>query len=645
MPRDLHVAISGAEIISIQLYMFSFKSNLKFKLSALFFLFSAGLSIALATGSYFKTETTLLTNLQDRLRNIAYLTAIGLDPDPIQKLRLQLKPNLKYYDYMRVHATPEYVYIAGRLSEIQQKENKLIIYTYIVVNDEKSKKTFVLAESSASSDIKAIEEMVQEHRLAGHQKITIDQQIVAIQNRSNASIVAEITHIEEVWHFGHIFDISQYPVMQQAYREKLNQTESELSYDPEGESLTSEEPGQWLISGYAPVFDTRGQMLGLVGIDISADQLKATLAETFWFHIWAGGIAVAIALVSSLLLGWFLTGSIRRLESSVHALSERRLNVRAPVESQDEIGRLARAFNSMADTIQAYNEHLESMVAKRTDALRQANLTLKDRNAQLGHDLEMARRVQENLLPDQARFQEMPAVQLASHYRPMEGVGGDLYDIFLIDEKHYGFLIADVSGHGVASALITAMAKVAFQTHAMKSISPAEVCQMVNYDLFRLIGDLIHYLTAAYCVLNRETGELRFSLAGHQPLLLYHNNSGQVEELWSQSLFMGIEAEIDSQEKTTQMLKGDRLFLYTDGILETRNLAGELYDMDRLKQSIVRFAKLSPVDSVDAIIKDVELFNKNASIEDDRALVCVEYIGSGQVSTGIEETHAKHSIL
>jgi len=259
--------------------------------------------------------------------------------------------------------------------------------------------------------------------------------------------------------------------------------------------------------------------------------------------------------------------------------------------------------------------------------LNEANSILKTQNEQLLEELEMAKRVQETLIPDESKFPHQKELGFGSKYLSMEKIGGDLYDVIKVGQNGLSFLIADVSGHGVPAALITTMAKVSFNSYSQKGLTTAEVCRNVNKDFVELIGDLIYYITAYYAFLDLETGIFQYTNAGHHPAIYYRKRTNRIRELNTEGTVIGAFAfEVEYTYGTVKLEDGDRILLFTDGITETKSCSGEVYyGKERLKKFVRKNSNLPPKEFVNALVKEIETFSGGRPPEDDRAILYFEY--------------------
>jgi phosphoserine phosphatase RsbU/P len=246
-------------------------------------------------------------------------------------------------------------------------------------------------------------------------------------------------------------------------------------------------------------------------------------------------------------------------------------------------------------------------------------------------ELEVARRIQLSILPTE--FPVSTNFRVAARYVPMTSVAGDFYDYIIADDHQVGLLIADVSGHGVPAALIASMVKLAAASQRVVGADPSRFLSGMNSAL--LGNTQNQFVTAAYAHLNSESGELRYSAAAHPPLLLVRN--GRVTQIEENGLML---AAFDFASYSTAVHKletDDRIVMYTDGVVEASNAAGDFFGHDALCDLLTRTRDLSPAMAADSIISSVRQWSEKQA--DDLTVLICDYISkSNQCS---ERTHPR----
>jgi sigma-B regulation protein RsbU (phosphoserine phosphatase) len=233
-------------------------------------------------------------------------------------------------------------------------------------------------------------------------------------------------------------------------------------------------------------------------------------------------------------------------------------------------------------------------------------------------ELEVARRIQLSILP--AEFPHSANFRVAARYVPMTSVAGDFYDFIVADDRQAGILIADVSGHGVPAALIASMVKLAATSQRAQAADPSSFLSGMNSAL--LGNTQNQFVTAAYVHLNSESQELRYSAAGHPPMLLLRQ--GNVQEVQENGLMLAAFDFARYSNAAHRLEQGDRLLLYTDGIVEATDASGKFFGQDGLSDLLRATSRLPPSDAADRIIASVEAWS--VSQDDDLTVLICDYV-------------------
>ncbi len=246
-----------------------------------------------------------------------------------------------------------------------------------------------------------------------------------------------------------------------------------------------------------------------------------------------------------------------------------------------------------------------------------------ERDLELGEihrELELARSIQLSILP--GAFPESADFRVAARYVPMTSVAGDLYDFLEAGDRQAGLLIADVSGHGIPAALIASMVKMAATSQREHAAQPARLLAGMNSALCGNTQG--QFVTAAYVHLDAVARELRYAAAGHPAMLLLRR--GAVTEIAENGLPLAITANANYSGKTLALEAGDRLLLYTDGLVEARNEQGELFGEDRLNAALRESSSLTPDAAADRMIASARQWAK--SQDDDLTVLVCDYLGA-----------------
>jgi len=224
----------------------------------------------------------------------------------------------------------------------------------------------------------------------------------------------------------------------------------------------------------------------------------------------------------------------------------------------------------------------------------------EERLLTINKELEIARRIQSSIIPQSVP--KRTGLEIAARYAPMSAVAGDFYDFLEVDEKRLGVLVADVTGHGIPAALIASMLKVAFAGQVAHAHDPARLLAGLNATLCGKFEE--HFVTAAYLFVDLEKSLVRYSAAGHPPLLLT-SAASKVQEIEQNGLMLALFPEAAYTSAERLITRGDRCVLYTDGILEARNSAQEEFGKARLREFVAARQDASGDHLADALLDAV----------------------------------------
>ena len=253
---------------------------------------------------------------------------------------------------------------------------------------------------------------------------------------------------------------------------------------------------------------------------------------------------------------------------------------------------------------------------------------LSEKGARIESELNIATQIQKHMLPSTfPAFPEHKEIDIYASMRPAKEVGGDFYDMFLIDENHLAILIADVSGKGVPAALIMMTARTLIKNTALNGYSVDEVFNKVNTSLCE--GNTSsHFVTSWFAIIDLKTGKMEFVNAGHNPPLIYSNKSGRYEYLKTiPNLILAAMDGVKYRKNEIVLEAGDRVFLYTDGITEATNEEKKLYGEIRLEKFLNNHNEQNVKEMIKAVEADVDSFAGDADQADDMTMLELLYKG------------------
>ncbi|WP_309400890.1 SpoIIE family protein phosphatase [Cerasicoccus maritimus] len=305
----------------------------------------------------------------------------------------------------------------------------------------------------------------------------------------------------------------------------------------------------------------------------------------------------------------------------------------APILFRNEVlGVLAVA--NPADGL-AFNETdfslIESLAEQAGLAIHNSDLMQVQMEKQkLDFDIAMASSIQGMILP--SVYPDIPNLDIDAFYRPAQKIGGDLYDVFKIDENRVAFAIADVSGKGVPASLLMAICQTNLRHFAKQYDSPAEILRLMNREMTHEMRQDM-FITVILAVVDVKEQTLTMARAGHELLLLVHgqaeNGHAQAEMVGSEGMAIGmVPSEIFDmimEDKTVPFTKGDTAVFYTDGVTEACNRDGAEFSGNRLEEVVISLRDRSAKQLNQGIVSTVERFTGGSMFMDDLTLIAVKH--------------------
>jgi serine phosphatase RsbU (regulator of sigma subunit) len=346
-------------------------------------------------------------------------------------------------------------------------------------------------------------------------------------------------------------------------------------------------PGTNKVSGFARVADS--YFGWTVGVGINDADVVAPIRALGWRLGTIGVVIVLLSLGVAYYLSHRITLDLRELTASASRLAEGRFGEKVMVRSRDEVGQLAGAFNAMSSAL----ADRDSMILKQQTELLE--------RARLEQELSIAGEVQKRLLP---QFRpHLTTLDCAGVCKPAYGVSGDYYDFLPLGPGRIGRLVADVSGKGISAALLAASLQACIRTHAPVL---RERCGQVMANVNTLIyeaTDRDRFATVFYAVYEDNSRILHYVNAGHTaPLLLRPSSAARAvggttelgrEHSWthlnSGSAPVGVFEALPAAEQHVQLLPGDWLVIYSDGLSEAMNDREEEFGADRLMHAVLEY--------------------------------------------------------
>lgn len=253
-------------------------------------------------------------------------------------------------------------------------------------------------------------------------------------------------------------------------------------------------------------------------------------------------------------------------------------------------------------------------------AINRMSRTLEESDRQRKMQLEKARRIQQNLMPESP---DLAGATIAVHYRPAEDVAGDFYDVRRLPDGSRAVLLADVTGHGIPAAMSATLLKAHFAEACEHLTDALEMMRHLNsrFIEWTLPED---FATAVLIRFIPSSRTLHIVNAGHDAVL-YRSREGHIQEYRSSGLLLGVDPDSDWSIDAIDASPRDRLLFYTDGVSETFNSEKSLFGRDRIRTLFTDTAELSPDASLESVIQALDTFRGNGPQIDDVTAILIEF--------------------
>ena len=267
----------------------------------------------------------------------------------------------------------------------------------------------------------------------------------------------------------------------------------------------------------------------------------------------------------------------------------------------------------------------DGIIAIMTDVteLEMLKRQLQDRTDQLSAELKVAAQIQSSMMPQDMANHE--SYEVSASMTPAKNVGGDYYDFFPIDEDHVAFTIADVSGKGVPAALTMTITKMVIHDRALVGGTPAEILFDTN-ERICVNNKMERFTTVWLGILDLKTGIITYASAGHEYPAVKKKDDDKYELVVSDNCPpVGTVIGIQYYDQTIDLSGGGSLFLYTDGVTDVKNAAGERFGIERTLELLNGVLSLSAEETVEYIKNEIDTFVGETDRFDDTTMMCIRY--------------------
>ncbi len=351
--------------------------------------------------------------------------------------------------------------------------------------------------------------------------------------------------------------------------------------------------------------EVAGSKIGEARVAISVQAIQDAVAHARRGIAFVTAGIIVFGIIGILILVSFIIGPLGKVTDDIEAIGDGNLDRSIVTRRRDEIGRIAHAVGTMAKKLKKAREE---MIEKE----------------RMRKEMQIAKEIQQTLLP--TSVPRVRGLSIDSYYQSAMEVGGDYYDFVDIDDDHFGILIGDVSGKGVAGSLVMAMVKSTVRIEALKNPSPHHVISFLNSILSNDIPEDM-FITLFYAVFNLKDYQMSYCCAGHNPAYLFSPSEGRLSSLKPEGSPVGMVLFDEKQyasrlkEEKLYLKPDDILLLYTDGVTEAKNGGNNQFGTERLEQFIERHGGCAPDEVKSALRAEIESFTGNTPQSDDITFV------------------------
>ncbi len=371
------------------------------------------------------------------------------------------------------------------------------------------------------------------------------------------------------------------------------------------------------ITAIIPLYKTDGTVAGLM----CAQRPMAELVEGRRDYLVLVGcftltIAVLSIIASTLFMRKQFVNPIKRINSEAARFSQENSAPETPLSGNlsriNEISSLALSISEMEEETLKYIENLSSVISEKQ---------------RMGTELKIASLIQEGSVPSVfPAFPDRTEFDLFAQMEPAKEVGGDFYDFFMTDDDHLVLVMADVSGKGVPAALVMMVSRILINERSQVGGTPAEILRVVNERICSH-NKAEMFITVWLGILEISTGKLTFANAGHEdPAFALCGNDFKIEKS-KHGLAIGAFDGAQYSNFEITLNKGDKVFLYTDGVPEATDSENKLFTIDRMVEALNSDKNGSPESIIKTVRKNVAEFTGDAPQFDDITMLCFEYKG------------------
>lgn len=378
----------------------------------------------------------------------------------------------------------------------------------------------------------------------------------------------------------------------------------------------------WIATNYTKITDRNGNFMGYMSSDINiTDFVNRMLINLVIYFVLLIAVVFAMAWTMARLTHERMIAPINTLALTAQQYTRRDKAILEDEQQKDYFEGLSLRTGDEIETLWSSLSNMEKDIDDTMHRIREMTAEKEKVEAELG----VATKIQAGMLPK--KFPAFPGrneFEVYASMDPAKEVGGDLYDFFLIDNDHLCLVVGDVSGKGVPASLFMVVAITAIRNIASTVKNIPEIMQRVNYQMCKNNEESLFVTVwlGIYCISEKK---LRFSNAGHEYPAIYRASKNCYELYDTEhDIPMGIMEDIDFSEDEITLEKGDKLFIYTDGVPEATRGDDALFDTERMLKCLNDNADKDGKGTLDAMTESVNEFIEGAPQFDDLTMLYFE---------------------
>ncbi|MCW8133809.1 MAG: SpoIIE family protein phosphatase, partial [Planctomycetota bacterium] len=366
--------------------------------------------------------------------------------------------------------------------------------------------------------------------------------------------------------------------------------------------ITVDDKHERVLFFRVPLEGKDDKLLATGNLILSASQIDQEVQSLIRKIALFGLLFVLAGIALSLGLASLVTSPINVLVRDMDIVARGDLEHETRPQTSDEIGLLAMAFNRMTKSIRSAREH-ERQVER------------------INADLSILKEIHAKLMPE--KIPQIPGYDIFTGYYCAREVGGDYYDFIPVDRDHLAFVIADVSGKGIPGSMYMGYTRTILRMMATENLSPADVLSKTNYHVAKDIKRGM-FVTAMYAIVNVRTREMTVASAGHNPMVIWRAATRTHELVRPNGIALGFDKgpifDRTVREQKLKLNRGDRVVMYTDGVVEAMNAEHEEWGDEALEAFVQQNAEIKSKDFVRLLLKALDDHKGEAEQHDDITL-------------------------